>query len=139
MLAAKQVRELFESRLADTGSSLANFLVLDHLSRLEGRSQRELANHLHVEAPTLTRHLDRMAMAGLIKRRKDPDDRRVTRVDMTTSGRSHYRRMAGVIGDLNSALTSLMTEDELQKLVDLLERLASFATHARQARSSAVP
>ena len=35
---------------------------------------------MHIEPPTLVRHLDKLADEGLVERRRDEQDRRVARV-----------------------------------------------------------
>lgn len=47
----------------------------------------ELAAAEQVRAPTISRLAAEMERIGLIRRRSDPDDRRVVRVEMTAKGR----------------------------------------------------
>jgi DNA-binding MarR family transcriptional regulator len=57
------------------------------LSAEDGLSQRELAARIHNKPATLTVMVDRMEKTGLVERRPDPDDQRVTRVYLTDKGR----------------------------------------------------
>lgn len=57
------------------------------LGRTNGQSQRELAEKLHIKAATITVMVKRMEAAGLVERRPDPDDQRVSRVYLTEQGR----------------------------------------------------
>jgi MarR family transcriptional regulator for hemolysin len=95
-LAHKAMRAEFDARLAEVGGSLSTWVVLRGASHVRPRSQRELAAVLGVEGPTLVRHLDRLAADGLIERRPDPHDRRVTRVVVTAKGRRLFDRLVGV-------------------------------------------
>ncbi|BFT75968.1 MarR family winged helix-turn-helix transcriptional regulator [Paenibacillus sp. P36] len=57
------------------------------LSAEDGLSQRELAARIHNKPATLTVMVDRMEKTGLVERRPDPTDQRVTRVYLTDKGR----------------------------------------------------
>ncbi len=54
----------------------------------EGIPQSQLAACMEVEPPTATKMLQRMESAGLIVRRQDPEDARVSRVYLTARGRA---------------------------------------------------
>jgi len=91
--AAKCLRAYFEQVLAKDGDSLSTFLVLDVVAKSEGSTQRELADGVRIEGATMTRHLDRLEEAGLISRRRDPDDRRAILVDLTSAGKKTHMRL----------------------------------------------
>lgn len=61
--------------------------LLFTLNRMDGQSQRELAEKLHIKAATITVMVKRMESAGLVERRADPDDQRIVRVYLTEQGR----------------------------------------------------
>lgn len=63
-------------------------MFLLQLWKRDGLTQSELADGLCVEPATITRMLDRMECSGLVQRRKDLEDQRVTRVYLTQTGRS---------------------------------------------------
>ena len=53
----------------------------------EGITQSELVECCHCEPPTVTKALSRMQRAGLLERRRDTADGRVSRVYLTRRGR----------------------------------------------------
>ncbi|UKS28896.1 MarR family transcriptional regulator [Paenibacillus sp. HWE-109] len=61
--------------------------LLLSLSVEDGLSQSELAARIHNKPATLTVMVDRMEKTGLVERRPDPHDQRVTRVYLTDKGR----------------------------------------------------
>ena len=69
--------------LNEAGLHVGQEMVLLQLWEADGVTQKELAEQLAVEAPTVTRMLQRMQRCGLIERRPDPDDGRVSRVYVT--------------------------------------------------------
>lgn len=122
-LTAKAVRARFEAELAADGASLATYVVLHDAVAATGLSQRELAERIGLEGPTLTRHLDRMEAEGLIVRRRDPHDRRVWRIEPTAAGRRLYERLRRTADRLERTLTSGLEAAEIQALRHLLTRL----------------
>ena len=51
--------------------------MLFALYKKDGQSQKDLAKQLNINPATITVMLTRMEKAGLLERRKDPDDQRV--------------------------------------------------------------
>ena len=79
-LGHRAVHDALDERMAEHGASIWHWILLKHAAESEGSSQRELAEHMHIEPPTLVRHLDKLAHEGLVERRRDENDRRVARV-----------------------------------------------------------
>jgi DNA-binding MarR family transcriptional regulator len=61
--------------------------LLFTLSERDGQSQKELAENMRIKPATLTIMLQRTEKNGLIERKADANDLRVTRVFITTKGR----------------------------------------------------
>jgi DNA-binding MarR family transcriptional regulator len=61
--------------------------VLSLLWEQEGLTHSELAERLRVQPSTVTNALKRMEKAGLLERRRDMEDQRVSRVYLTNAGR----------------------------------------------------
>jgi MarR family transcriptional regulator for hemolysin len=123
---AKALQARFEAALAEAGSSRTTWSVLLHVLHRSGLTQRELAERLGVEGPTLVRHLDRLCTEGLVRRDADPHDRRVTRIVATAAGRAHQRRIAGVAGRFDRELRAALTDRGCAALVELLDRLDAY-------------
>lgn len=76
-----------------------------------------------VTSGTMTNRIDRLAAAGLVKRRPDPEDRRGVLVSLTDAGRT---RVDGAFADLlrrERDLLSSLGKREQQALADLLRTL----------------
>ena len=87
-----QVCKLHRNRasalLDEIGLHVGQEMVLCALWDREGVTQTELAEHLHVQAATVTNALQRLEKGGLVERKQDMDDQRVSRVYLTDSGRA---------------------------------------------------
>ncbi|MCS7464973.1 MarR family transcriptional regulator [Paenibacillus doosanensis] len=61
--------------------------LLLRLAEQDGQIQKELAQKINIQPATLTVMITRMEKAGLLERRTDPEDQRVSRVYLTEKGR----------------------------------------------------
>ena len=74
-------RAELDRRLAGLGLSQARWLVLLHLARFEqAPTQRELAQSVGVEGPTLARLRDSLESQGLVHRQAVVEDRRAKKI-----------------------------------------------------------
>ncbi len=130
-LTAKAVRELFDARLTAEGGSLPTWIVLAQaIEAPVSPSQSELAGRMGIGGATLVRHLDRLEGEGLVVRRRDERDRRVTRVDITAAGRRRHRQLAVVADQLDREIKALMSDEDEETFRSILDRLATFALAA---------
>ena len=91
----------------------------------DGIPQRDLARRLHVARPTITVMLHKMAAAGLIARRPDERDQRLTRIYLTDAGRCLQDEMNSTLGDFINASFGEMSADDLGDFERVLSSLCS--------------
>jgi DNA-binding MarR family transcriptional regulator len=85
--AARAMAAALGRRLERHGVSIGQWAVLVFLYQRDGPSQAELSRMVAIEPPTLVRSLDRMERDGLVERRPDARDARITRVLLTEKAR----------------------------------------------------
>jgi DNA-binding MarR family transcriptional regulator len=73
---------------AQTGLSPSQLSALTAVERHGPVTLGELADHERVAPPTTTRVVAKLEEQDLVLRQRDPDDRRITRVVITTEGRT---------------------------------------------------
>jgi MarR family transcriptional regulator, transcriptional regulator for hemolysin len=120
---AKAVSRAFNDTLAEAGGSLPIWLVLTALRGERWRTQLDLARRLGIEGPTLTRHLDGLERAGLVVRRRDPNDRRAVQVELTEAGKDLHSRLRKHVIGFDERLRADLSGEEIQQLRTLLARL----------------
>ncbi len=120
---AKVLSRAFDDALVEAGGSLPTWLVLVSLKAQPHGMQRELAEAVGVEGPTLTHHLNRMETAGLATRTRDPENRRVHRVELTAAGDAMFRRLLQAVQAFDRRLRAGLTADEIVTLSGMLGRL----------------
>lgn len=90
------IRALEREMQEERGLPLTWYDVLVHLSEAAGGrlAHKALAESVVLSRSGITRLIDRMAVAGLVRREPSPDDRRVSHVVMTEEGRGALRQAA---------------------------------------------
>lgn len=109
-----------------TGVSPPQEAALATISRLGSPTLGELAHAERVRPPTMTTVIAAMESAGLVARRGDDVDRRVTRVELTPEGRATLERIRSLkTAYLARQLVRLSPTERarLDSLAVLLERL----------------
>lgn len=105
------------------GVTPTRFRLLHELYLADEISQISLQKLLAIDAAAVTRHLRGLEEGGMIARRNNPDDNRVTLVSLTVQGREHidaYRE--NNIQFISDLLTGFDAE-ERAVLADMLTRL----------------
>lgn len=105
----------------------AQFVILDHLASLPGRSWTvsSLAEALEIGQPGVSKILRRLAAKGLVEIAPDPADRRVRRVALTTDGRAAHRNAADRVAPLAADAFAGWAAADIESLHHLLRRLKS--------------
>jgi DNA-binding MarR family transcriptional regulator len=111
---------------------LAFFEALFFISRAPRGSMRvgDLARALRVTVGGTSKLVDRIDSAGLIAREPDPDDRRASRVALTTAGKrklttaikTYEAEVAGIVG-------GVLSPEELWQMRDSVSRLLTSLGH----------
>jgi MarR family transcriptional regulator, transcriptional regulator for hemolysin len=120
---SRAVSRAFDDAMAAAGGSLPVWLVLISLKSGQRASQRELADAVGIQGATLTHHLNAMESAGLVTRRRDPDNRRMHLVELTPAGDALFLRMFKAATDFDARLRAGLTEHDVGQLEALLTRL----------------
>jgi len=93
--ASKLMRAAADEAYGRHGVRLGQNLVLAALADEDGLTPGELAHRLQVTTPTIVKMATRMDAAGLLSRRRDPNDARLVRLYLS----DHGRAAAGPIED----------------------------------------
>jgi MarR family transcriptional regulator for hemolysin len=120
---AKTLSRAFDEALASAGGSLPTWLILVSLKSRSWGTQRELAQSLGIEGPTLTHHLDALERAGLVTRTRDPGNRRVQQMELTQEGDAAFQRMRRAATTFDRRLRSGVSDGEVEQVRELLGRL----------------
>ena len=128
---SRTVSRAFDDALAAAGGSLPVWLVMISLKGGQLASQRQLAEAVGVQGATLTHHLNAMESAGLVTRRRDPENRRLHLVELTPAGDALFLRLRDAATAFDQQLRTGLSQDEASQLETLLTRLRDNVSASR--------
>lgn len=127
---ARAANRALAAQLADLGLRSQHFGVLHLLAEAGPLSGAELAGALRVHASNLVRVLDELEASGLVRRERDPEDRRRHRVVLSGRGADLLARAERVAGEIEDELLAPLDDSERAQLRELLGRVATHACRA---------
>ena len=102
--------------------SLSQAFALHELDTAPTLAQRDLAQRLRLEKSTVSRLVADLESRGL-HRQRDPDNRRVYRLQITAEGRLAHARMGSALHDQYVRMTAALTGQEQAALLKGLPAL----------------
>jgi DNA-binding MarR family transcriptional regulator len=97
-----------------------------------------LAERMGVRPSTVTGMMNRLSRQRLIRRRTDPRDRRVVRVELTPAGREAVCELSTAATNYLGELLARLPQPTVERLVEGLEALVD-AARARQQEGRSTP
>jgi MarR family transcriptional regulator, organic hydroperoxide resistance regulator len=132
---ARLLTGAFNSRLASHGVTVGQWPVLVHLWETDGLSQRELCERIGIEEGTMTRTVDGMERAGLLRRGQIANNRRRYRIELTPRGAALKNELLPCMNQLIADATSSFSPGDSDRLRRLLRKIIEWARQsARDAR-----
>jgi len=108
---------------AEGGRDRAALVLLFPLDRLGPLRQSELADVLHADPSTVSRHVTLLVERGLVVRVADESDGRATRLVLTEAGRAQLDQLRGERVAYLRTVTADWTDADLITFTELFERL----------------
>ena len=124
------LQERFEQMIRPFNISMTQYNVLRILrgAEPEGRTCGEIGERMIAREPDVTRLLERMDKAGLIKRMRDREDRRVVVTRISSNGLKLLEEMEPKLRELDG-LMQPMGERKIKTMLRLLDEVRE---HVRQ-------
>lgn len=122
-LVAHAWRTELDRRLRPLGFSHSRWLLLLHLSRHDGCTHRELAQHMGIEAATLVKQVDHMEQEGLLKRCASESDRRVKHLQLTAAGKKAVERIRSNAADLRKEILAGSGKEDIGTALNVLQNI----------------
>jgi MarR family transcriptional regulator, transcriptional regulator for hemolysin len=102
---ARHLRTYGDQLAQAQGMTRAQLVILARLERQPDLSQNELAALAEVAPMTVARLIDRLEARNLVKRRTDPEDRRIWRLRLTPAAIPILREIKQYRAKLNKVMT----------------------------------
>lgn len=125
-------RQMVNEGLKPLGLSSAEGNILLHLLTQDKRlRQEDLVAQLDVSKPAVSRALESLESKGYVAREKDPEDRRVSRVLLTSKARELGPRVVEVYNQVYAVAAQGISEDQVGEFIKLFSRVSESFTAAR--------
>ena len=122
----RRIRWMHDETLDQLGLNYTDWHVLTAL-RWAGKPYRrkagELARRADLTSGAMTSRLDALEKEGLVRRLRDPGDRRSVLVELTEKGRKKHEQALGIQAEKEALLAEALTDREKDQLNGLLRRV----------------
>ena len=125
--------QLCEVLLERMGIGPGQVPILGELRFHGEMTQRQLAEHTHVTAATISGTLKRMERAGLVYRTDDEKDARISIVRLTEEGKEQEVQASELFVRTDMNMLEGFTEKECETLLSYLERMRDNVMRAQEA------
>lgn len=117
------IRQRFNREMENRGLTHAQWRALVLLSENENCRQVDLAELLEVKPITLARQVDLLEEANLVCRKKDYEDRRAYRLELTPKAKSIMQELWATADAIEDQILEILSADEQNALLKSLERI----------------
>jgi DNA-binding MarR family transcriptional regulator len=119
----RTLRRNYDRQLKCFGLTPCQFEVLMTLWSEDGIVLGELRRRVSRDGPTITGVVDRMEKKLLVKRTRDPHDRRVVKVHLTSKGENMKADLSRTKKLIMEKITKSLSLKEMNSLVVLMEKM----------------
>jgi len=112
-----------DEQLGSVEVSAAHLIILATLSTGPAKSASDLCRGISYDAGAMTRMLDRLEEKGLLRRSRDPHDRRLVKLELTEKGTDAIPRLSESARRVLNRLLRGFTKAEANQLEELLTRM----------------
>ncbi len=121
---ARAWRTKLDQRLRPLGLSQGKWRTLIHLSQGgDNLTQKEIAERMGIEEPTLAGLLNRLQHDGWIKRRESPNDRRCKTIHLQRGSKPVLEKIFNTAHDLRTELIEDIPQRDLETCIRVLSRI----------------
>lgn len=115
---SRLIRRRFDARAREIGVTRAQWHTLMIVARHEGLNQGGIAELMEIEPITACRMIDRLEDAGLVERRRDPNDRRAWRIFLKEEARPLLEQLRAIGERLSQETLTGLSPEQLDALVE---------------------
>lgn len=124
--------QVAERRFATEQVSFTQWMVIANLGRFERLTATALSEQTCHDMGALTRIVDDLEKAGLVRRERTERDRRVVEIALTPEGRRYLQTGKRLVVELLNSLAEPFSRQELETLIALLQRMMARLQEAQQ-------
>ena len=126
----EQIRVRLASRLGISGPQYSLLRAVASLQGREGVSIGVVAEHLHVTSAFITAQSRVLAQRGLLNKREDAADRRVSRLSLTLKGERLVDEIVDEVRPINDIFFGGLPKGEFEVLSAIIQKLVGSSRNA---------
>ncbi|KWV56447.1 MULTISPECIES: MarR family winged helix-turn-helix transcriptional regulator [Rhizobium] len=119
----RKLRAVFDKIVRERSMTLPRARVFFTLNKKDGINQRELAERLELETPTLVRILDAMEAQGFVQRRVAGSDRRAKEIYITETGKVVAGEIEDIAVKVRAQVIAGIPESDLKTTLDVIRAM----------------
>ena len=119
------VKSRFYESFSKYGLTTKQYGVLLRLWEEDGISQKELGMRLYTDGATITGIIDRMERENLVIRKKEGNDRRLTKIYLTIKGYKLKEELGPEISKFNKTILEKLHPEEINQLKKFIKKLST--------------
>ncbi len=138
-LTARLVSAVYRHQLAFLNRRLTplnlgggSYVFLLYIIECPGITQHELSQRLMIDKGTVSKMLNRLEKAGMIRRKANPDDRRSIIITVTPHGEETYQRMQEQGNEYHKLMVEGLSREEISALEQSLRKILDNVSSANQ-------
>lgn len=122
---ARRVKQYAQSRFKELGFNITvdQWLVLKNLSENQGLTQKELADMIFKDTPTLTRIIDLLCAKGLTERKVHLEDRRCFNVCLTKVGENKVKQLKPLVREVRLKAWDGLSDSDFEEFKRILNSI----------------
>lgn len=119
----RKLRAVFDKIVRERNMTLPRARVFFTLNKKDGINQRELAERLELETPTLVRILDAMEGQGFVQRRVAGSDRRAKEIYITETGKVVASEIDDIAVKVRAQVIAGIPENDLKTTLEVIRAM----------------
>lgn len=116
-------RSVIDSKFRENGLYFGQPPILKYLSENENATQKEIADFLHISAPSVATSLKRMEEAGLVVRLENKNDARKNTLKLTKKGKELTKFADDYFLRIDNVTFAGFNNEEIDLLISFIERM----------------
>ncbi len=120
---AKKLADEFNRRLQENGTTRVKWIALFYIGKAGEISQKELSDYMDIKESSMVRLIDRMEKEELVERRKDSEDRRITKIILTDKGKFLKEELMPRGQEFQDDVLKGISKENLEIFKEVLQRM----------------
>jgi|SRR5690606_23744954 len=118
----RYINKKLNERLQEHGLYNSQWSIMYYLYKNGTKTQKEIMNYFHVNAPTITRTVKRMEENGWVSR-VEGQDRRERYIELTKEAKEKYKEIENTVSIHDEEILINLSEKEKEALFEMLLKI----------------